>query len=223
MNSSWRFIDTPALSASENMAIDESLVANFTNEPIFRLYTWQKNSFTLGRFQKAEEINNIERFGNNFAKRPTGGGLLLHGFDVSYTIIIPIHLLGQRNVKESYEYLCSFLLHFYTKLGLHVAYAKDIMPDSLSKSFFCQEGFEAYDMICDGKKLGGNAQKRTREIIHQHGSIPLRSDSRKFAGYSLEEFGITLSDREAKALLVKSFIETFGNTLKEENYDTSRI
>lgn len=205
------------------MAIDESLVANFTTMPIFRLYTWRENSFTIGRFQKIEDIDHIERFGDNFSKRLTGGGLLLHGFDLSYTIIMPIDLLGKRSVKESYEYLCSFLINFYKKLGLDAAYAKDSMDISLSKSFFCQEGFEDYDIVISGKKIGGNAQKRTKELIHQHGSIPLRHDNREFAGYSLEEFGITLGESEAKALLKESFIETFEATLRDKNYDASRI
>lgn len=210
----WRFIDTPALSAQENMNIDNSLLES--DEPVFRLYFWKENSFTIGRFQNIEDIKNINKFGSNWAKRMTGGGLLLHGFDVSYTIIIPTKLLGKKNVKESYEYLCSFIMNFYKKLGLHVEYAKDIIPDSLSKSFFCQEGFEAYDMICDGKKLGGNAQKRTKNLIHQHGSIPIRSDAREFAGHSLEEFGITLSEIEAKELLAQSFREVFDANLNKE-------
>ncbi|MDA3909408.1 MAG: lipoate--protein ligase family protein [Sulfurimonas sp.] len=219
MKTTWRFIDTPMLNAKENMDIDKSLYE--FNEPIFRLYSWKENSFTIGRFQKLEEIQDIIKFGTNYAKRMTGGGLLLHGFDISYTIIIPTHLLGKKNVKESYEYLCSFLINFYRKLGLHVEYAKDIIPDSLSKSFFCQDGFEAYDMIYEGKKLGGNAQRRTKNLIHQHGSIPLRSDKRDFAGHSLEEFDIKLSEVEAKKLLAQSFIETFEAVLITEKTNFS--
>lgn len=211
MNYKWRFIDSPKLSAKANMDFDKSLLENFENDPVFRLYSWKENSFTIGRFQKPEEIEDTEIFGTNWAKRMTGGGLLLHGFDISYSIVIPVKLLGSRNVKESYEYLCSFLLDFYKKLGLHVEYAKDINL-SLSKSFFCQVGYEAYDMICQGKKIGGNAQRRTKDLIFQHGSIPLRSDKRKFAGHSLEEFGIQLDEKEAKILLAQSFSKTFQIT-----------
>lgn len=60
------------------------------------------------------------------------------------------------------------------------------------------------------KKLGGNAQKRTKKSILQHGSIPLKKDSREHAGYSLEEFGLKISFSEAKELLKQSFIETFN-------------
>ncbi len=204
----FRFIDSPKLSAKANMDFDKSLVENFDDTPIFRLYSWGKDSFTIGRFQKLEDIPDIKKFGNNYAKRITGGGLLLHGYDISYSILLPIDLLGSKNVKQSYEYICSFILNFYKKLGLHVEYAKDI-DLNLSKSFFCQEGFEAYDMICRGKKLGGNAQKRTKNLIFQHGSIPIKYDQREFSGHSLEEFGINLSEEKAKKLLKKSFKEIF--------------
>lgn len=204
----FKFIDSPKLSAKANMDFDKSLVENFDGTPIFRLYSWEEDSFTIGRFQKLEDIKDFNRFGTNYAKRITGGGLLLHGFDISYSIVIPITMMKTKNVKESYEYICSFLLNFYKKLGLQVEYAKDI-DKKLSKSFFCQEGFEAYDMICQGKKLGGNAQRRTKNLIFQHGSIPLKNDNREFSGHSLNEFGINISEKEAKELLKQSFIESF--------------
>jgi len=214
LNTTWRFIDTSSLTAHENMELDESLLQS--NEPIFRLYTWKSSSFTIGRSQKIENIKDAKKFGDNWAQRMTGGGLLLHGFDVSYTIIVPTKLLGNRNVKESYEYLCGFLLNFYKKLGLHVEYAKDCLASSLSKSIFCQDGFEPYDMIIKGKKIGGNAQRRTKNFIHQHGSIPLRNDNRKFAGHSLEEFGITITEKETKELLKQSFMDVFDAKFYEK-------
>jgi lipoate-protein ligase A len=76
-------------------------------------------------------------------------------------------------------------------------------------------------MIYEGKKLGGNAQRRTKNLIHQHGSIPLRSDKRDFAGHSLEEFDIKLSEVEAKKLLAQSFIETFEAVLITEKTNFS--
>ena len=201
----WRFIDSPRLSAKENMQIDESLFLTCRDAPIFRLYSWNPNCFTIGRFQKIEDIQNPKQYGDEWAKRVTGGGLLLPGWDVAYSIILPIKMLGNRSVKESYEYLCGFLFDFYRGLGLNPTWAKDIFAEQLSQSPFCQEGFEPYDIIIDGKKIGGNAQKRTKNFILQHGSIPLRKDKRKHAGFSLEELRIELSEKEAKERLLKSF------------------
>jgi len=209
----WRFIDSPRLSAKENMAIDESLLT-CKDLPIFRLYAWNPNCFTIGRFQKIEDIQNKQQYGNEWAKRVTGGGLLLHGFDVSYTVVMPIKILGKKSVKQSYEYICEFILNFYKSMGLNPNWAKDILPDSLSHSSFCQEGFEPYDIIIEGKKIGGNAQKRTKDFILQHGSIPIKKDQRLHAGYSLEEFGVKLNVKKTKELLRKSFCDSYDIIFK---------
>lgn len=202
----WRFIDSPTLGPKENMELDKSLLE--AKEPTFRLYTWEKNSFSIGRSQDIEDIRDREKLGSNWTKRLTGGGVLLHGFDLSYSITMPTKALGSKSVKESYEYLCSFLLHFYKNLGLHVEYAKDTSLD-LSKNEFCQVGFEPYDIICQGKKLGGNAQRRTKKMLLQHGSIPLKKDNRSFSGYSLEELGVIIEEKETKEALKNSFLKTF--------------
>ncbi len=205
----WRFIDSPILNAKENMAIDESLLT-CKELPVFRLYSWEPNCFSIGRFQKIEAVKDWQIYGDNWAKRITGGGLLLHGFDVSYTVVIPIKLLGKRSVKQSYEYICEFILNFYKNLGLNPNWAKNILPDSLSHSSFCQEGFEPYDIIIEGKKIGGNAQKRTKGFVLQHGSIPIKNDEREHAGHSLEEFGVKLNTEKTKKLLKKSFCDTYN-------------
>lgn len=215
MVKSFRFIDESYTCPSQNMALDEALIENFQNDelPILRFYTWDKDAFTLGRFQNILDIKNFENFGENFTRRTTGGGLLLHGFDLSYSLIIPTSLLTNKSVKESYEYLCQFLLHFYTNLGFEASFAKEIMSNKLSKSAFCQVGYEPYDIIIKGKKVGGNAQRRTKKFIYQHGSIPLHVDSRIFSSVSLEELGRNLHVKEVKELLKSSFETTFNTKL----------
>jgi len=207
----FRFLDVPYFSPAQNMALDEALMQNFTSKttPIFRLYTWENNAFSIGRFQDLSKISNFDSFGKNFTRRITGGGLLLHGFDVSYSLIIPSLRLANKSVKQGYEFLCSFLYTFYRKLGLEIDFAKDILSDKLASSVFCQVGFEPYDIIIQGKKIGGNAQKRSKNFIYQHGSIPLHVDSRPFSGTSLEALGIKLSVQEAKELLKQAFQSTF--------------
>lgn len=219
MFKAFRFLDVPYLKPSENMALDEALIQNFQDisTPIFRLYTWESDAFTIGRFQKIEQIPNFDSFGTNFTRRVTGGGLLLHGFDLSYSLIVPTKALLNKSVKESYEYLCQFLNHFYTLLGFNVDFAKNIFQDKLSKSVFCQVGFEPYDMIIHGQKIGGNAQKRTKNIIYQHGSIPLHVDSRLFSGTSIEALGKKIDIAKAKELLCQAFEQSFHAKLSPSN------
>jgi len=96
-----------------------------------------------------------------------------------------------------------------------VGYAKDLLPKALAPSPFCQVGFEPYDLIIKGKKIGGNAQKRGRDKLLQHGSIPLYKDARDFGGCSLEEVGVRLDEFTCKAKLQASFAHTFGATLAQ--------
>jgi lipoate-protein ligase A len=197
-------IDDTHLSAKDNMSIDKELFFNFKKDDktILRLYNWE-DSFTYGVSQKFEDLG--FKYGKSSAKRITGGGILLHGNDISYCIITPAKTLKSVSVKKSYEILCEFIMEFYRSLGLNPAFAKDLDDIKLSKSSFCQVGFEPYDIIIDGRKIGGNAQKRSRDKILQHGSIPYKKLEHPKGGYSLEDFGIRLGEKEVMDGLIDSF------------------
>lgn len=186
------------------MQKDKELFESFKDgdTPVFRIYNWQK-CFTYGVSQDIKKID--LNYGEDNAKRITGGGILLHGHDISYSIITDTKSLRGMNVKKSYEYLCEFILEFYRSLGLKPVFAKDIESIKLSKNIFCQVGFEPYDIIINGKKIGGNAQKRGRNKLLQHGSIPVNHIFHPFGGYSLEDIGVHLSEDESIKGLVKSF------------------
>jgi len=215
-NKQFRLILTPKYDAKTNMAIDSILASSFkeNDTAILRFYTWEK-SFTLGMSQKFENYKDLEKeYNYNCAKRITGGGVLFHGHDISYSLVMPSSWFKDLSVKQSYEQICQFLLYFYKDLGLDTHFAKDLEQINLSKSDFCQVGFEAYDIIVNNKKIGGNAQKRSKKIIFQHGSIPLEQtiQSDKF-GSSLKDFNINLTFKELEEKLIKAFEKTFDAQL----------
>lgn len=235
----FRVIISQKSSSKVNMATDEALLLSLKDNdmPILRLYTWDENSVTIGISQKVETYSF-----NNIAKRITGGGVLFHGHDVSYSLVLPVNLLKGFNIKESYEKICLFILDFYKKLGLDVCYAKDNLNIQLSKSEYCQVGFEAYDILVNGQKIGGNAQRRTKKAIFQHGSIPVVSvqKSNSFAdkiGISLEDIGKKIDFETVQNKLAQSFEDIFDvelvftqltkeeeelrNNLLKEKYDYS--
>lgn len=195
-------------SAKDNMKIDKQLFDTFDEDsiPIFRLYAWEKDSCTIGISQDFSQIEDLKKYKNHYAKRMTGGGILFHGEDISYSLILPKYYMDRLNVKKSYEKICSFLLEFYKDLGLDIKYAKDDEHIVLSKSTYCQVGFEPYDIVCKGKKLGGNAQRRTKEVIFQHGSLPLK----------VADLDIDLTIKDAQEMLKKAFQRTFNCKYKED-------
>lgn len=215
-NNKFRLIITQNLSSNVNSNIDKALFKSFENNSfaILRIYSWQ-DSITFGAGQNIEDYILLkQKYKNNVSKRLTGGGVLFHGHDLSYTIVLNPNMIENRDVKETYFLLCQFLIRFYENLGLKASFAKDNKKIILSKSPFCQVGFEAYDIIVDGNKIGGNAQKRNKKLIFQHGSIPiLKTKEDKRVGISLEDLDIHLSFEEAQNRLIKAFEECFDAKL----------
>lgn len=218
----FALLTSEKLSAKDNMRIDKGMFESFkaSGLPRFRVYEWEE-SFTYGVSQKIEALKNdthLKKYDDNHAQRMTGGGILFHGNDVSYSLAIPTSYVKNLSVKQSYELICGFLMEFYKKLGLDPVYAKDLEEINLSKSHYCQEGFEPYDILVDGKKIGGNAQRRSKDAIFQHGSITV-DNSAYSMGSSLEDLGVKIDYKEAKELLLVSFAQSFNVVFEEKGQD----
>ncbi len=227
----WYFLDSGLLSGPENMALDEALFRSYREGtllyPIFRIYGWNPPAFSLGYSQNPTEEFFLERFPDLcFVRRITGGGIIYHENELTYSIAAKIEDFGIfSSVKESYKYICAFLVAFYKRLGLHPAFACETKAQERFGEFspFCFSKKEAYDITIGGKKIGGNAQRRKKNFLLQHGSIPLsihreaikevlRSGSIDLTGcVSLDElFGKRLEYQQTKYFLKQAFQETFG-------------
>ena len=223
---SWRLIDTGVSSASYNMAVDEALLSNFNigNIPILRLYRWEP-SLSLGRFSDLNKTLHEKRLYKKdlqYVRRISGGGVLVHGGDLSYSLILPREILKDTGVKESYRYLCKFLIQLYKKLDLNAKFAHELNLES-SKSDICMASNEPYDITINGKKMGGNAQRYTTKALFQHGSIPISLDVSIFRDIFVEEYNlniITTLDKIGKDItylqLSKLLIESFSESFKVE-------
>lgn len=235
-----RFIDTGPLTAAENMAIDEALLACFDPEnspPILRLYGWQPPAFSYGKFQHPGEtlsLSQCRAAGVQVVRRITGGGLLYHGEELTYSLVCPAGFVAAaRGVKNAFFYLTSFLVDFYRRLGLDALYATDYYRGARQlggRSALCFAGTESCDILIKGRKIGGNAQRRLKNAVFQHGSIPLLSlagESQQyllapapeiiFATTSLADEGVAAGRDTLAEMLAESFSRAFGLTLSREN------
>jgi len=226
----WRFIDSGIGSAAWNMAVDEALFRSHGEGdlPILRLYGWEP-ALSLGRFSDpwgSLDMDRIAKEEISYVRRITGGGILVHGGDISYALILPRRFVRDRGVKESYRYLCSFLLRFYRYMNLDAAFAQD---EGIAENHtaVCLAGREAYDIVVDGRKIGGNAQRYSGKRLLQHGTVPLRIDRERFEtlfseesgleeAATLEGLGIGLDRERLKEALLQSFRESFDVTLLPE-------
>jgi lipoate-protein ligase A len=163
-------------------------------------------------------------------QRITGGGVIYHADELTYAIVCaPRHLPGETTVKESFRFLTGFLLAFYRELGLPAAYAADVPVDLAGlgrRTPFCFAGRESYDILIDGRKIGGNAQRRLRNAIFQHGSIPLLDRVATGVGFLRERpsgldrsvadlamLGVKIPEDVLKKRLAGAFAEAMGSTL----------
>lgn len=159
------------------MAADEAILLRypFYSVPTLRIYGWEPACISLGYNQKPQNVLTVKK---NYVRRITGGSAIYHHQELTYSITCsPNDLILPKQVKESYCVLCGFLLEFYSRLGLHADFAQNIFKNDLGQyGSFCFSSREHFDIIIKGKKIGGNAQKRNKNIIFQHGSIPQKID-----------------------------------------------
>lgn len=221
------------------MAIDEALLRSFDPEsslPVLRLYSWNPPSLSLGRFQKAAEVLDLERSrsgGVTVVRRVTGGGAIYHADELTYSLVCaPGQIPPATSVKDSFRVLTGFLLSFYRRLGLKPVYAADVAPEGArlgERTAFCFAGKESFDILVDGLKIGGNAQRRLKEVIFQHGSIPLENHAATGLMYmrdqnstyvegtaSLAEFGVNVDRDHLNLELMAAFSDYFTVTLKND-------
>jgi lipoate-protein ligase A len=212
------------------MAQDEALLACFDpdrSRPILRLYGWSPPAISLGRFQTAEEVLDLSRCkaaGIPVVRRITGGGAIYHAEELTYSLVCtPDQIPAAASVKESFRTLTRFICRFYELLGLDVSYAVDHFPPGTKlgeRTPFCFAGRETYDILVRGKKIGGNAQRRLKNVIFQHGSIPLVNHAAAGAAFlreppdglaestgALADFGVVRPREELVRLLMEAFAE----------------
>jgi lipoate-protein ligase A len=180
----FRLIRSSPAGAAYNMALDEKIFHRYIEDgkPAFRVYGWQVPSFTYGVSQKPQAEINLAQCvhdGIQIAQRMTGGGVLFHHNEITYSLVCAKEDIGEdKDVFVSYQQICAFLISFYESLGLKASFALEAegFKDKSRAHPLCSASREKYDIVINAKKIGGNAQKRKREAIFQHGSIPLSID-----------------------------------------------
>jgi len=210
------------------MAVDEALLCSFAGDgslPTLRIYGWDPPALSLGRFQDAKTLLDLERCrrdGVSVVRRLSGGGTIYHADELTYSIVCaPGQIPSAISVKDSFRVLTGFLIEFYRLLGLNACYAVDTVCDGVrlgERNAFCFAGKESFDILLDGMKIGGNAQRRLKNVIFQHGSIPIINRARHGLQYmkdrapeyaenavSLYDCGVNVDITALKSMLVEAF------------------
>ena len=178
----WIHLETKACLALENMQQDEQLLEELTpaSDPILHLYEWLKPSFTYGYFIKPEDFLDMDackKNGLDFARRPTGGGIIFHLTDLAFSVLIPsLHEGYSENVLENYHYVNQKVKQAVSRAYQDKVYellSSDPQPLDSSSSRFCMAQPTIYDVMIGSKKIAGSAQRKKKQGYLHQGSISL--------------------------------------------------
>jgi lipoate-protein ligase A len=188
----WRFIETPPERGDFNMALDAALSrGGFCETPTLRIFHWQPFCISLGYHQAAEEIHQpaCAAAGIDVARRPTGGGAILHAQEVTYSVSIPAeHAWYKLLPLEVYRRISEALARGLQRLGAAVTFARGefraaAISEGRALGAACFTNSARNEILCEGKKLVGSAQRRFREGALQHGSILLGSQHQRLIDF----------------------------------------
>jgi lipoyl(octanoyl) transferase len=174
-------IDRTARSGPANMAVDEYLFARLGKDPrtTVRFYGWERPTVSLGYSQIAAEVLNLDycrQNGIDVVRRITGGKLVLHWREITYSVASSDTMMFSETLAESYRRISLGLIRGLKKTGLKARLAGPA-PSSYSRGNMPCFAYPARDEIeIDGRKIIGSAQKRVAGRFLQHGSIPLQDD-----------------------------------------------
>ena len=181
----WSILDTGIATAQENMDLDQHLLNTLSDQPILHFYDWAKESATYGYFIQPDQYFHLKIAEQRLqiAKRPTGGGIIFHTCDFAFSLLIPsTHSAYFLNTLQSYTYI-------NTKVGEAIqkflpsqtpTLLQKESPTSNTYKNFCMAHPTQYDILLEGRKIGGAAQRKTKKGILHQGSIALTVPTEEF-------------------------------------------
>ncbi len=162
------WLDPVPRSGPEAMAVDEWLLETATL-PVLRVYRWAGDWASVGYFGKIAAAR--EAFPRvNLVRRWTGGGLVDHRADWTYSVIVPAaEALAGRRGAESYQSLHAALGATLAAEGIS---ARLSGGEEVTGAALCFENPVNHDLLGpDGRKLAGAGQRRTRLGLLHQGSV----------------------------------------------------
>lgn len=191
-NNHWLFIDSGQCDASTNMAIDVYLAQNIDDDkPVLRFYQWRPYTISLGYGQKVDQIETEKCKQDNIqiVRRPTGGRAVLHAEEITYAVVIPkASQWYHDSILMTYNFISRGLVAGLKSLNINASLEKRTLKsaqyaENALRAIPCFSAAAQYEILYQGKKLVGSAQRRFDKAILQHGSILVGSFHLKLVDY----------------------------------------
>jgi len=191
------------IGTEQNMALDASLLESFISGESLqtvRVYRWSEPCVTVGRNQSIEEARGPYPELNIF-RRPTGGRAVVHGDDLTITVVACENTLRKDSEKggilASYHQIVAGIIDTFLCYGVRAITGQARRSDDLTDCFATVGKCDVVDSET-GVKIVGSAQFRSRGAILQQMSI------RRHQRYHIHDtdFLMSLKDRLSRRLAV---------------------
>ena len=172
----WLVLSTGPGHAAWNMGVDDVLLNQVAviGHPILRFYGWSEPAATFGYSQRYVEIAALTPL-RPLIRRPTGGGLVPHANDWTYSVVVPPgHDWYALSAVASYQRIHDWLRRSLAHCGITTALAPCCDPAGPGQCFV---GAEKHDLLLGDSKIAGAAQRRNRQGLLIQGSVQLPPDT----------------------------------------------
>jgi lipoate-protein ligase A len=159
--------DLEARPAALNMAIDEALLLS-ASVPVLRFYRWRGASLSFGYFGRYAEVAD-QGGGRDIVRRWTGGGIVPHGDDLTYSVIVPkSDPFFLRSSLEVYAAVHDAIRRALEANNIAATLASQAAP-KVSENCFANP--VRADVLSGERKIAGAAHRRSRAGLLHQGSI----------------------------------------------------
>jgi lipoate-protein ligase A len=166
----WLYLPHECRSAACNMAWDEALLESVPRigRPVLRFYGWTEQAASFGYFQRFADVECLTPL-RPLVRRPTGGGLVPHDRDWTYALVFPaVHPWHRCRARESYARVHEWIQRALKLLALETELARG---DRTGHTGQCFVDAVRCDVLWQGRKVAGAAQRRTRQGLLIQGSV----------------------------------------------------
>ncbi len=195
-----------ALTGAENMRRDMQLIDRIRSGAVdvdVRTYQWTPWCVSLGAHQSPSQVDVVacHRRGVDIVTRPTGGRAVLHAQELTYAfaVRVPEH----RSARDVYQAFHTLLHRALVTIApaLELSTTAPSLREHYAASGplgqVCFSSHAPSELLWDGRKVVGSAQRVIDGIVLQHGSI--------LCGPGHEQLGQVLAvDPDMRARIVET-------------------
>jgi lipoate-protein ligase A len=198
--------------AALNMAVDEALLTD-ASVPTLRFYRWKEPSLSFGYFGHYAEVA-AQSDRRDIVRRWTGGGVVPHGDDLTYSVIIP--RASPFHLRSSLEVYAT--LHEAIRLALEANKITATLANEAAQKISddCFANPVRADVLSGNRKIAGAAHRRSRTGLLHQGSIQRSDLPARFR----EDFARILCERFERKTLTPATLDR-ASEIAASKYGTS--